>query len=297
MQSGALEVINPGSHTTIQDLGRRGFRDVGVPWSGPLDHVSFRLANQLAGNPANTPTLEILMLGPTLKVLADSVRVALVGCSAEKFPSDRSVRLARGAVFRILPPRDSVCAYLAVEGGFDIPSVLGSASTFARAKIGGFDGRRLRHGDMLPIKFNEVELRDESTRAHPLDLAPDQPIRVILGPQDDYFTEEAIATFLSAEYTVSSQSDRMGYRLQGPLLTHAKGYNIISDGIVTGAIQVPGSGQPIILMVDNPTTGGYPKIATVISADIPVVGRRSPGRKIRFVAVDLAEAQKALRQQ
>ena len=133
--------------------------------------------------------------------------------------------------------------------------------------------------------------------ARPLDLALEQPIRVVLGPQADYFAEDAIKTFLSSEYAVSFQSDRMGYRLEGPKLVHAKGYNIVSDGIVTGAIQVPGSGQPIVLMVDNPTTGGYPKIATVISADIPVLARRGPGGKLRFAAVDIEEAQRIRHEQ
>ena len=123
------------------------------------------------------------------------------------------------------------------------------------------------------------------------------PVRVVLGPQRDYFTDDAVATLLSSDYVISNQADRMGYRLDGPALAHAKGYNIVSDGTVVGAIQVPGSGQPIILMVDNQTTGGYPKIATVISADIPVVGRRKPGRAIRFVAVDVEDALRLRREQ
>src|SRR5262249_10844255 len=155
-----------------------------------------------------------------------------------------------------------------------------------RGCFGGFHGRRLRQGDLLPLKFHSVQSRSEYTMSRPLDLALDQAIRVILGPQADYFTDDAVATFLSSEYTSSCQSDRMGYGLDGPALKHARGYNIVSDGIVTGAIQVPGSGQPIVLMVDNPTTGGYPKIATVISADVPRIGRRRPGRKIHFAAVD-----------
>src|SRR5205814_4055101 len=175
--------------------------------------------------------------------------------------------------------------------------VLGSASTNVRGGIGGFHGRRLQQGDLLPLKFDNVQSRAEYAVARPLDLALDESIRVILGPQADYFTEDAVATFLSSEYTVSFQSDRMGYRLEGPALTHAKGYNIVSDGIVTGAIQIPGSGHPIDLMVDNPTTGGYPKIATVISADIPLIGRRRPGRKIRFAAVGIHQAQLARRHQ
>jgi biotin-dependent carboxylase-like uncharacterized protein len=300
----AIEVIDPGLSTTIQDFGRIGFRDVGVPASGPLDRISFRIANAVVGNYSSATALEILMSGPTLKVLAESARVALVGCDASmeidrdnlrRIPSGRSVRLIRGEIFRVTPFDDSVCAYLAIEGGFQVSPILGSTSTNVRAEIGGFHGRRLQQGDVLPLKRNNVLSRAEYALARSLDLALDQSIRVILGPQAEYFTEEAIATLLSSEYRVSFESDRMGYRLDGPSLTHARGYNIVSDGIVTGAIQVPGSGHPIVLMVDNPTTGGYPKIATVISADIPVIARRRPGGKVRFAAVDIHEAQVARR--
>ncbi len=302
----ALRVIGPGPHTTVQDLGRTGYQDVGVPASGPLDRVSLRLANALAGNPPGAPVLELLLQGPTLEVMAESVRIALVGCSAgieirtgnaRTVPAGESVRLARGEVFRIGALRDSVCAYLALEGGIDVPMVLGSASTYVRGAFGGLDGRRLRKGDSVPLKLASVDVRAERTLARLLDLAFDQPIRVVLGPQTDYFTADALTTFLSSEYTVSPQADRMGYRLAGPVLAHAQGYDIVSDGIVEGAIQVPGSGLPIVLMADHQTIGGYPKIATVISADVPLVGRRRPGRPIRFVAVGVHEAERLRREQ
>ena len=304
MTSG-LEVIDPGLHTTVQDLGRVGYRDVGVPASGPLDRISFHLANALVGNPIGTPALEMLLLGAAFRVTAATVRVALVGCSANievgdptwrRVPAGQSVRLLCKQTFRVASLRDSFCAYLAIEGGPELSPVLGSLSTYTRGGIGGFLGRRLQQLDVLPLKLDRVDLRAESVMAAPLELGLDQPIRVILGPQADYFTANGRKTFLSSDYKVSLQSDRMGYRLDGPALQHSKGYNIVSDGVVTGSIQVPGSGKPIVLMVDNPTTGGYPKIATVISADIPVVGRRAPGRMIRFTAVDLQEAQ-LLRQQ
>ena len=296
----ALEVIAPGLHTTVQDRGRFGYQEIGVPASGPLDRISMRLANALVGNPPATPVFEMLLQGPTLKVMAESVRIALVGCNAgieirsgaaRIVPAGRSVRLARDEVFRIGALRDSVCAYLAIEGGTDVPMVLGSASTYVRGAIGGLQGRRLQAGDIVPLKLAGVNVRAEYALPRPLDLALDQPIRVVLGPQDDYFTDGAVKTFLSSDYTVSPQADRMGYRLAGPVLAHAKSYDIVSDGIVVGAIQVPGSGLPIVLMVDHQTIGGYPKIATVISADIPVVGRRKPGRPIRFVAVSVREAE------
>jgi allophanate hydrolase len=300
-----LEIIQPGLHTTVQDRGRDGFRDSGIPASGPLDRISLRLANVLVGNDAGAPALEMLLIGPAVRVDADSVRIALVGCSAgievegrkAVVPAGQSVRLSRGDVFRVGPLGNSVCSYLAVEGGIQVTPVLGSASTYVRGNIGGFEGRRLQPRDRLPLKQDRVQMRQERTLVRPMDLLLEQPIRVILGPQADYFTGEAIDCLLSADYTISPQSDRMGYRLSGPALTHSKGYNIVSDGIVTGAIQVPGSGQPIVLMMDNPTTGGYPKIATVISADVPVIARRSPGRKIRFTAVDVQQAEQLRRQQ
>jgi biotin-dependent carboxylase-like uncharacterized protein len=296
-----LEVIAPGPYMTLQDSGRTGYQDVGVPTSGPLDRVSFRLANALVGNSPGTPAFEMLLQGPTLRVAADSVRVALAGCGGSidvrsnpprRIPAGRSVRLVRGEVFRIGALGDSVCAYLAIEGGPAVPNVLGSASTYVRGGIGGFEGRRLAAADRVPLSAPQAELRSERALCQSIQLALDQPIRVIIGPQDDYFTEQAIRTLLSSAYTISPQADRMGYRLQGPVLEHAKGYNIVSDGIVTGSIQVPGSGQPIVLMVDNQTTGGYPKIATVVSADIPVLARRKPGRTVRFEAVDLHEARR-----
>lgn len=297
----ALEVIAPGLHTTVQDLGRIGYQDVGVPASGPLDRISHSLANALVGNPPGTAVLEMLLQGPTLKVIAESARIALVGCNAGieilsggagTIPAGRSVRLTRGEIFRIGALRDSVWAYLAIEGGPDIPPVLGSTSTYVRGAIGGFQGRRLQPGDVVSLNLAGVDVRAEHGLSRPLDLALDQPIRAVLGPQADYFTDDAMNTFLSSDYRVSPQADRMGYRLEGPALAHAKGYDIVSDGIVTGAIQVPGSGLPIVLMVDHQTIGGYPKIATVISADIPVVARRRPGRPIRFVAVDVREAER-----
>ncbi len=297
----ALEVIGPGPHTTVQDLGRFGFQDVGVPPAGPLDRISLTLANALVGNPPNTPALELLLQGPTLKVMAESVRIALVGCgagieirsgNARTVPAGRSVRLVRDEIFRIGALGDSVCAYLAIEGGAEVPLILGSASTYVRGVIGGLHGRRLRQHDTVSLRLSGVAMRKERALSRPLDLAFDQQIRVVPGPQADYFTAEALQTFFSSDYTVSPQADRMGYRLAGPMLAHAKGYDIVSDGIVTGAIQVPGSGLPIVLMVDHQTIGGYPKIATVISADIPIVGRRRPGRRIRFIAVDVREAER-----
>jgi allophanate hydrolase len=301
-----LEVVAPGVQTTIQDLGRIGFQDVGLPASGPLDRISARLANALVGNTPATPVLEMLLHGPTFAVRADSLRIALVGGNAcveidsdhpRIVPAGQSARLVRGEVFRVRGLGDTACAYLAIEGGPSVAPVLGSASTYVRSRIGGFNGRALRQGDRLPLALAAVDVRAERALSRPLDLALEQRVRVVLGPQRDYFTNDAVAMLLSSSYVVSNQADRMGYRLDGPALAHVKGHDIVSDGTVVGAIQVPGSGQPIILMTDNQTTGGYPKIATVISADIPVVGRRRPGQAIRFAAVDVQHALRVRREQ
>jgi biotin-dependent carboxylase-like uncharacterized protein len=301
-----LKVVAPGLQTTVQDAGRRGRQDVGVPVAGALDRVSLALANALVGNAAGAAALEILLHGPTLEVVAASARVALVGGSGgldildedgRTVPSGESVRLTQGTRFRVNALGDVASACLAVEGGIAVPALLGSASTHVRSGLGGLEGRALLPGDVLPGAIEAVEARPERELAARPETGFEQPIRVVLGPQDDYFTQEAVATFLSAEYRISQQADRMGFRLEGPELPHAKGYDIVSDAIVAGSIQVPGSRRPIVLLVDAQTTGGYPKIATVISADIPVLGRRRSGGTVRFSAVSQAEAEALRREQ
>jgi biotin-dependent carboxylase-like uncharacterized protein len=302
----ALRVVAPGLHTTLQDLGRRGFQDVGVPVSGPLDRVSLTLANALVGNPPDAAALEILAQGPTLEVLAHSVRLAIVGGNggidvlgdAELLvPAGESISLTRGMRLRSRSLGKVSCAYLALEGGFATNPVLRSRSTYTRGGFGGFGGRSLLAGDILPAFADAA--KDGPERALPslLDPGLEQPIRIVLGPQDDFFSEDAIEALLSSRYTISPQADRMGYRLEGAQLEHTRGYNIVSDPIVAGSIQVPGSGQPIVLLADAQTTGGYPKIGTVISADLPVLGRRRPGDLVRFTAIALPEAEALRREQ
>jgi len=301
----ALKVVAPGLHTTVQDLGRYGYQAFGVPMSGALDALSHRTANRIVGNDDNAPTLEILFHGPTLEVQSDTVRVGIAGGDAEielmgdrprSLGSWRSVVLHRNQVFRVSRLGCVACCYLSVEGGFAVELCLGSASTYARGGFGGLDGRTLRTGDLLPLAREGATDRGELGLAEPPPSGREQPIRIVLGPQQDYFTEAALRSLVTDEFVVSKQSDRMGMRLDGPTLAHCAGYNIVSDGIATGAIQVPGSGQAILLLADHQTTGGYPKIATVISADIPVVGRRKPGDCIRFTAVDVAEAERLRRE-
>jgi biotin-dependent carboxylase-like uncharacterized protein len=275
--------------------------------SGALDPVCLQAANLLAGNHPGTGALEIAYQGPTLAVEADSVRIAAAGGQAaidilapdgsvgQRLAPFESARLVRGQAARIGVLSGSAILYLAVEGGFAIPPVMGSQATLTRGGIGGFAGRALRAGDVLPLRQESAPEREEMMLP-PLDLSPPERVRVVLGPQDDHFTPAGLATLLASTYTVSRASDRMGMRLEGPTLEHsAKGYNIVSDGIAPGSVQVPGNGLPIVLLADRQTTGGYPKVATVISADLPALGRMAPGARIAFAAVDVEAAEAAAR--
>ena len=302
--STGLEVITPGLMTSVQDRGRFGFQALGISVSGALDPDGFDLANALAGNEAGTGALEIRMLGPTLEVTAESVTVALAGTGAgievmsperEMISACRSVTFRKGQVFRIGAIGDSAVCYLAVHGGFDLPDVYGSQSTCMSAGFGGFHGRILEKGECLPLRKAAAESVSQRILRRPPEPDSSPVIRVIAGPQDDYFSAAGIETFFGTGYTVSQAFNRMGMRLEGAAVAHEKGFNIASDGIVRGAIQVPGNGLPIILMADCQTTGGYPKIATVISTDMPKLGRMMPGADIRFEAVSVEEAEAVAR--
>lgn len=304
--SAGFKVLAPGLCTSVQDLGRIGGQRLGVPVSGALDAVSLRLANAVLGNPPGAPALEILFSGPTLEVTVARARVAVGGPGARlvldgaperAVPAWQSVAIGRGGSFRVVLGAPSACGYLAVEGGIAVPLVLGSASTCLRAGLGGLDGRALRPNDIVPLVLGEAPVRAELRLPDPPDPTGERPIRVVLGPQQDCFTDEALADLLGAAFRISSNADRMGMRLDGPLLRHRAGWDIVSDAIPTGAIQVPGSGRPVILLADHQTTGGYPKIATVVSPDLPVLGRRRPGDTVGFVAVSHAEAEALCREE
>jgi biotin-dependent carboxylase-like uncharacterized protein len=300
-----LKVLAPGLHTTVQDLGRIGYQNVGVPISGALDGFGLRLANALVGNLQGAAALEILVSGPSFEIAAGKVRVALVGAGASlairgerprTVSEGQSTTVLQGEVVRVVVGRQSACCYLAVEGGIAVPYMLGSASTYVRAGLGGLDGRALQRDAVVPLAIGCASERGE-LRAPVTPPAPvDRPIRIVLGPQHKYFRKEALTTLLDAEFRVSKDTDRMGMRLDGPLLHHRTGWDIVSDAIATGSIQVPGSGQPILLLADHQTTGGYPKIATVISADLPRLGRCRPADRLRFVAVDPEAAEELCRQ-
>ena len=299
----ALRVLSPGLSTTVQDLGRPGHQWLGIPVGGALDPVSLRAANALVGNPPDTGALEVLYLGPRLAVEADSIRMSFAGADpiievlagadaahGTLVETMRSIRLQRGAVIRIGRLARSSVLYIAVEGGFAIEPVLGSVSTCVRGRLGGWDGRALVDGDRLPLRRMSASNRDDC-RLQGMDLSVPARLRVIEGPQNDYFSKPQVEAFFANEYTVSAGSDRMGMRLSGPKVEHARGFDIVSDGIAPGSIQISGSGQPIVLLADRQTTGGYPKIATVISADLPALGRLPIGAKITFERVGLHEAE------
>lgn len=302
----ALKVVRAGLFDTVQDLGRIGHMALGMPTAGAMDRIGLTLANALAGNPADTAGLEIGVMGPDLLVEAESVRVALAGplspaliegdAPPKPLESDRSHLLKRGQILRVGMIEGSSTAYLAVAGGFAIAPFMGSLSTYARAGIGGFKGRKLAADDVLPLTLDSAPAGDERKLGGPFDYGSG-PIRVIWGPQDDYFSEAGQNTFVSAEYKVSKEADRMGIRFEGPTIEHSKGADIISDGIGPGAIQVPGAGLPIVLLGDRQTVGGYSKIATVASVDLPRLGRLLPGRTVRFAAIGVEDAEKLRRDQ
>ena len=301
--SPALEIVQPGMLTTVQDTGRYGYQRFGMPVAGAMDGFALRAANRLVGNSDRAAGLEMTALGPQIRVAAD-VCVAIAGADVaplvdgEAVPMWQPVLAPAGSLLAFQAPRDGLRAYLAVAGGVAVPAVMGSRSTYVKAGIGGLEGRALRAGDVISAYETAGALR-----AHR--RMPDWGIpvyggraelRVVLGPQNGAFTRQGMRTFLTAEYAVSIQSDRMGYRLEGAAIEHMAGADIISDGAPMGAVQVPGDGKPIILMADRGTTGGYTKIAAVISADLDKVAQAMPGGAVAFRAVSLEEARVALRE-
>jgi antagonist of KipI len=301
----SLALLNAGFQTTIQDLGRYGYLRAGIPPSGPMDRDAFVIANRLVGNDDNAAELECAFLGPRLECRTDAW-VAVTGAEVDLRINGKlevlwtALRIRPGDVIQIGPARNGCWAYLAISGGIDVHPVLGSRSTYVRGSLGGTEGRALKNGDVLPVgtvlrRQDGLEGRQILSQYKP-SFPAEVEVRVILGPQQDCFTSDGIETFLSSAYEVTHKIDRMGYRLKGAHIAHRTGPDIISDGIPAGAIQVPGDGQPMILLVDRQSTGGYSKIATVISVDIGVVAQTGPGRRIRFRSVTVMEAHHILRQ-
>lgn len=294
-------VEEAGLLTTVQDGGRFGYERFGVSPSGPMDRRAFQIANILVGNDRRESALEATILGPALRFDGDGV-IALTGAdmgaalNGVPCPAWQAVAVRAGDRLTTGPVRSGCRTYIAFSGGLDVPAVMGSRSTALHSGVGGYKGRKLAAGDVLAVRPAPLPQNLPARRAAPPPpYGGDVTLRVILGPQEDMFTEEGLDTFLSQPYTVSNDFSRMGCRLEGPVIRHREDGNILSDGMVTGAVQVPTSGQPIIMTADRQTVGGYTKIAAVISADLPLIGQCKAGDVLRFRAVSLAEAHEALR--
>ncbi len=291
-----FSVLTPGAYTTVQDEGRYGYQQMGIPVSGALDSFAFRVANMLVENPVNCAVLEITVMGPRLEVLSEA-DIAITGAEMGMTLNDQSVqawksiRVKPGDILGINQVKSGCRAYLAVTGGIDVTDIMGSRSTYVGGKIGGYSGRSLKPGDIL--KRGKGLLLD-TTRHLSTDVIPQYPsniiIRAVPGPQDDFFNE-GLKVLFESEFMVSAKADRMGYRLQGPVIKHREEMpkSIISEPSVPGGVQVPADGQPIILLVEQ-TVGGYTKIATVISTDLARVAQATPGDTIRFEKVTLETA-------
>jgi biotin-dependent carboxylase-like uncharacterized protein len=296
-----IVILEPGPQTTIQDLGRRGRLRYGIPPSGPLDRRAFVLANRLAGNPDTAAGLECTLAGPRFEARAAGAFAVTgadvpVSVNGAAVPTWTTLPLAPGDAVKIGVARAGLRAYVAFAGGIDVPPALGSRATYLRGRLGGLGGRALKKDDALPLgPAPPPPQRRVRPSAIPA-LESEPVLRVVLGPQDARFTDEGIATFLASAYEMLPQSDRMGARLRGPRIAHRNGHDIISDGIALGSVQVPGDGQPIVLLVDRQSTGGYTKLATVCSFDIAQLGQVKPGHRVHFRAVTLAEAHRLLRE-
>jgi 5-oxoprolinase (ATP-hydrolysing) subunit C len=295
----ALRILRAGPASTVQDGGRHGLLRYGVTPAGPMDWRAQAIACGLAGNPPSGAVIEVGPGGIDLEAAGAPVRL---GIAAPRFaltldgrprPEACALTLAPGQVLSLTPAPGAVWGCIAARGGFALAPVMGSLSTHLRSGLGPLGGRALEPGNGIPLTAEAIALPDDETSglALPRD---DDVIRFLPGPQEDRFTDTARETLASAVYRVSPQSDRMGYRLTGPKLTHSAGHDIVSDGIALGSIQVPGDGLPIVLMADRQPTGGYPKIGTVIRADLPKLAQSPAGRFLRFQPVTRAAAVDAL---
>ncbi|MBE7637199.1 5-oxoprolinase/urea amidolyase family protein [Sneathiella sp. P13V-1] len=296
-----LEILHPGLLSSIQDKGRYGMASSGVPRSGAVDPVSLQIGNALVGNEPFTAAIEFRFMGPKVKAIGGPLRLGLAADTtatlirkSDEDPIEivawRSVTLHDGDELHLHPLKGVATGYLSVEGGFNLPTVLGSQSTYARASLGGLNGSVLNEGDQLPLNQASVHGEDQIVKS-PL-TADNTPIHIIKGPQDDYFSEETLSRFANQTFAVTKDVDRMGIRLEGDAIAALpeKGHDLISDGSVPGTIQVPGSGQPIILFMDCQTIGGYPKIGTVIAADMHRLGQVLPNQSMQFEFVSLEQA-------
>ena len=297
----SVGVRRPGLFTTVQDGGRWGYQHVGVPVAGSMDVASHRLANAIVGNEPSAATLEITLVGPELECDRPTI-FAVTGAEFDvhldgvDVPANTSCLARSGQVIAFGQRRSGARGYLSVEGGFDVPSVLGSRSTHVASRMGGFAGRALRAGDVLDVTAGGGRCLSEGTRCDPVFPMPKDGtrVRVIVGPHTEMFGPSRLQAFEHARYQVAPESDRMGYRLEGERFRLSDDVSVISSAVPIGSIQVPPEGFPIVLMADHQTTGGYPRVATVISADLPVVGQLKASDWIEFESCSPAEAVRAL---
>ena len=290
---GAIEIVEAGPLTSVQDLGRYGYQSIGVTPGGVMDSIAANVANRLLGNPDDHALLECAMLGPVLK-FHRACRIAMIGWTDHR--CGRPIEMAAGEVLDLRSPTIGSYGYLAIAGGIDVPQVLGSRSTDIRAKFGGCHGRRLQNGDHLEIGKAPCGPRGENWHVRwPYDQAIGRTLtlRTIRGMQSDWFSPSSLEAFAISEFRISSKSDRVGMRLDGPKMSRVTDAELVSQAVVRGSIQVPPDGTPIVLMAECQTIGGYPQIGHVISADLPKIARASTGTSLRFREVTLDEARKA----
>lgn len=293
-----IRVLKGGMMTTVQDLGRTGYQSQGFSVAGVMDVRSFKIANLLLDNPENEAVLEFTLIGPTLEFTSATI-IAITGgdfqptINGEPAPMYSAIYMNKGDILKFGSARTGSRGYIAFSSYLEVPVVMGSRCTNLKSKLGGFKGRKLQAGDYLNFRIKRRYLPFFLSRK----LEPDNfdqdstTLRVVMGPQDNKFSKQGIETFLTSEYTVTSEFDRMGCRLDGAYIAPKETSDIISDGIAFGSIQVPAHGKPIILLADRQTTGGYAKIATVASVDIPKIVQRKTDHKIRFEAITVQEAQ------
>ena len=301
----SIEILSPGLQTTVQDLGRHGFGRFGVSPSGALDSFALRIANLLVGNPEEAACLETLLMGLRIKALTD-MTIAVTGANLQPLidkrplPMWRSYEFKKGEVLSFLGPASGCRAYVAIGGGIQVPTIMTSASTNLASGFGGFGGRALRQGDVLSLDLtvDSPKIVDRVWDPEQIPVYTDKwTLRVIWGPQDDDFPQSERDVFINSAYTVSAESDRTGIRLDGPTINKKEGIpaSIISEGVISGSIQIPGDGKPIIILAET-VTGGYRKIATVISADLFLLGQIKPGDQVGFNSVKKEEADLAVRE-
>ncbi|MFK7993584.1 MAG: biotin-dependent carboxyltransferase family protein [Granulosicoccus sp.] len=302
----SLNVVRAGLFSSIQDSGRFGLRHLGIPWAGVLSPAWQRIANSLVGNPADHPVIECFEGGLQLQACGQAVHLSIVGCDAAIIKSgfggtesvsrpNRTITLAAGDNLFINSTGTSRHVLIAVAG-IAIEDHLGSASTYAKASLGGLNGNTLQSGDVIRIRHSESYSSDRYTEQQchlpkPLQYQASE-LRALPGPQFDHFSKAGIESFLASDYELGSETDRMGVRLHGAEIEHrdSSAKDIVSDAILPGSIQVPGAGQPIVMLNDSHTAGGYPKIATIISCDLPLLGIQRAGASFRFRLIDIDEA-------